>query len=95
LLWVISAALVVFSCQEKLLATFSISMIVIVFGGIIIITYFAINNKLVKNINGDCSDMIVKGGYTNYGQEVGILMLETRFPRLPGDIGNAKTFHFR
>lgn len=48
LLWVISAALVVFSCQEKLLATFSISMIVIVFGGIIIITYFAINNKLVK-----------------------------------------------
>ena len=38
--------------------------------------------------------MIMRGGYTNYGQDVGILMLETHFPRLPGDIGNARTFGF-
>lgn len=38
--------------------------------------------------------MKVDGGYTTYGQEVGILMLETVFPRLPGDIGNAYTFKF-
>jgi len=38
--------------------------------------------------------MIVRGGYTNYGEDVGILMLDTHFPRLPGDIGNAKTFPF-
>lgn len=32
------------------------------------------------------------GGYTNYGQDIGILMLDTRFPRIPGDIGNAKSY---
>ena len=36
----------------------------------------------------------VKGGRTNYGFAVGIIMLETRFPRIPGDIGNASTFSF-
>ena len=35
--------------------------------------------------------MHLYGGYTNYGQNIGILMLDTRFPRIPGDIGNAKT----
>lgn len=34
----------------------------------------------------------IKGGYTNYGQDIGILMMRTVFPRLPGDIGNARTF---
>ena len=29
-----------------------------------------------------------QGGKTVYGASVGILMLETRFPRIPGDIGN-------
>jgi len=38
--------------------------------------------------------MKVKGGLTNYGQSVGILMLDTVFPRIPGDIGNATTFPF-
>lgn len=38
--------------------------------------------------------MLVKGGFTNYGQEIGIIMLDTVFPRLPGDVGNANTFHF-
>jgi hypothetical protein len=38
--------------------------------------------------------MIIKGGYTNYGQSIGILMLDTKFPRPIGDVGNAKTFPF-
>ena len=38
--------------------------------------------------------MKVRGGYTTYGQEIGILMLDTIFPRLRGDIGNARTFPF-
>lgn len=38
--------------------------------------------------------MLVKGGYTNYGQDIGILMLETSFPRMPGDIGNALSYSF-
>ena len=38
--------------------------------------------------------MKLRGGYTNYGQDVGILMLDTRFPRPPGDIGNARSYDF-
>jgi hypothetical protein len=38
--------------------------------------------------------MIARGGAATYGEDVGILMLDTRFPRLRGDIGNAKTFDF-
>jgi len=34
------------------------------------------------------------GGKTVYGANLGILMLETRFPRIPGDIGNATTWPF-
>jgi hypothetical protein len=34
------------------------------------------------------------GGKSLYGARVGILMLETRFPRIPGDIGNAETWPF-
>ncbi|MEZ5844573.1 MAG: aspartate/glutamate racemase family protein [Hyphomicrobiaceae bacterium] len=37
---------------------------------------------------------IAKGGKTVYGASVGILMLETRFPRIPGDMGNALTWPF-
>ena len=36
----------------------------------------------------------VRGGYNQYGFTVGILMLDTRFPRIPGDLGNATTFPF-
>lgn len=38
--------------------------------------------------------MIVAGGKTDYGQDIGILMLDTVFPRIVGDIGNAGTFPF-
>src|SRR5215472_6559186 len=37
---------------------------------------------------------IARGGKTLYGAKVGILMLETRFPRIPGDMGNAETWPF-
>jgi Asp/Glu/hydantoin racemase len=40
------------------------------------------------------SKAVVRGGKTVYGASVGILMLETRFPRIPGDIGNANTWPF-
>jgi Asp/Glu/hydantoin racemase len=38
--------------------------------------------------------MRVQGGYNLYGFSVGILMLDTQFPRIPGDMGNATTFPF-
>lgn len=34
------------------------------------------------------------GGRTLYGHALGVLMLDTRFPRLPGDVGNAITWAF-
>jgi hypothetical protein len=37
---------------------------------------------------------IARGGKGLYGTRVGILMLETRFPRIPGDMGNAETWPF-
>ncbi len=38
--------------------------------------------------------MIETGGKTIFGATLGILMLETRFPRIHGDIGNALTWPF-
>lgn len=38
--------------------------------------------------------MRVQGGANLYGFSVGILVLDTRFPRIAGDIGNAATFDF-
>lgn len=37
---------------------------------------------------------IVCGGLTNYGEVLGVLMLDTLFPRILGDIGNANSFGF-
>ena len=34
------------------------------------------------------------GGKRIYGYAIGILMLEARFPRIPGDMGNATTWDF-
>jgi len=36
----------------------------------------------------------LRGGRTVFGQAVGILMLDTQFPRPPGDVGNALTWPF-
>ena len=38
--------------------------------------------------------MRVRGGTNLYGYSVGVLVLDTKFPRVPGDIGNASTFDF-
>lgn len=38
--------------------------------------------------------MIATGGKQIYGASIGILMLEARFPRIPGDMGNAGTWDF-
>lgn len=38
--------------------------------------------------------MRIEGGKAIYGASVGILMLEARFPRIPGDMGHAGTWDF-
>jgi aspartate/glutamate racemase len=38
--------------------------------------------------------ILVRGGRTNYGQLVGILMTDSIIPRIPGDPGHAETFGF-
>lgn len=37
---------------------------------------------------------IAQGGRVFYGASVGVMVLDTRFPRIPGDIGNAHTWPF-
>jgi hypothetical protein len=39
-------------------------------------------------------DRIAYGGKALYGARIGILMLEARFPRIPGDMGNGLTWPF-
>ncbi|MFZ7090201.1 aspartate/glutamate racemase family protein [Primorskyibacter sp. 2E233] len=39
-------------------------------------------------------DWVATGGKSIYGAAVGILMLDARFPRIPGDMGNAETWDF-
>jgi Asp/Glu/hydantoin racemase len=38
--------------------------------------------------------MIAEGGKAVYGANIGVLMLEARFPRIPGDMGNALSWPF-
>lgn len=39
-------------------------------------------------------DRSYTGGYSTYGSGVGVMMLDTTFPRPPGDVGNARTFDY-
>ncbi|MGV6871882.1 aspartate/glutamate racemase family protein [Pseudochelatococcus sp. B33] len=43
---------------------------------------------------GDSRAVVLTGGHNIYGHAVGILMIEGRFPRPVGAIGNAATFDF-
>ena len=45
-------------------------------------------------MNNDTNSRLVHGGKAIYGARLGILMLEARFPRIPGDMGNAETWPF-
>lgn len=50
---------------------------------------------MVKSgIGGNRPAEVARGGKALYGARLGILMLETRFPRIPGDVGNAETWPF-
>jgi Asp/Glu/hydantoin racemase len=40
------------------------------------------------------SAALARGGKSIYGAALGVLMLEARFPRIPGDMGNAGTWPF-
>jgi hypothetical protein len=42
----------------------------------------------------DRTARVAYGGKAIYGARVGILMLEARFPRIPGDMGNGETWPF-
>ncbi|MED5572521.1 MAG: aspartate/glutamate racemase family protein, partial [Pseudomonadota bacterium] len=47
-----------------------------------------------QGINRPVNESAPYGGKTVYGATLGILMLETEFPRVHGDVGNAATFDF-
>jgi Asp/Glu/hydantoin racemase len=42
----------------------------------------------------DYGGELLHGGKNMYGHSIGVLMLQTRFPRIPGDMGNAYTWDF-
>ncbi|MGF7162871.1 Asp/Glu/hydantoin racemase [Rhodoligotrophos appendicifer] len=43
---------------------------------------------------GSSLTSMARGGKAVYGAPLGILMLDARFPRIPGDMGNAQTWPF-
>lgn len=45
-------------------------------------------------MSNEANTRLAYGGKAIYGARLGILMLETRFPRIPGDMGNAGTWPF-
>jgi Asp/Glu/hydantoin racemase len=51
-------------------------------------------NKPLRQFSTGRWKVITKGGKPVWGAAVGILMLEARFPRIPGDVGNALTWPF-
>jgi Asp/Glu/hydantoin racemase len=49
---------------------------------------------MIAQVKPEGGGMIAVGGKSVYGASVGILMLEAKFPRIPGDMGNAETWPF-
>lgn len=49
---------------------------------------------MVSQVINHTGLVMEKGGKTVFGASVGILMLETKFPRIHGDIGNAMSWPF-
>ncbi len=45
-------------------------------------------------VPGSNAPRLARGGKSIYGAPLGILMLEARFPRIPGDMGNGETWPF-
>jgi hypothetical protein len=53
------------------------------------------NSKLLTSLTRHDGIKIVSPNYKrSFGQAIGILLLDTEYPRIPGDVGNATTYPF-
>lgn len=58
------------------------------------------NEKVIKHKDAttavsEVKNMVLfKGGRAVYGEAIGILLFDTKYPKIPGDVGNATTYPF-